>query len=95
MPKRLALALSASLLALPAEAEPVCTVTVYVWELRLEQVAAESGQPDLHAVAAALGSQAILRGGFRDPNRPKEPVRVELVGSQEGQGLRASLQSLP
>jgi hypothetical protein len=82
-------ALAAGLaLASDAEAAPErCTATIYVWELQLEQVAADDGQPDLSAIATALGTQATLRGGFRDPARPSEPVRIDLVGSTDGAGL--------
>lgn len=88
-------ALTASLIALPAEAEPVCTVTIYVWELKLAEVAAEAGNPDLDAAIKALGTQARLRGGFRDPGNADEPVRIEFLGSTDGAGLRATLESLP
>jgi hypothetical protein len=76
------------LLTLEAEAAPErCTAPIYVWELQLEQVAADDGQPDLQAIATALGTQATLRGGWIDPARPKEPVRLDLVGSTDGVGL--------
>jgi hypothetical protein len=75
-------------LATEAEAEPErCIAPIYVWELQLEQVAADEGQPDLQAVATALGTQATLRGGYRDPARPSQPVRIDLVGSTDGTGL--------
>lgn len=75
-------------LASEAEAKPErCIAPVYVWELQLEQVAADEGQPDLAAVAAALGTQAVLRGGYHDPARPNEPVRVDMLGSTDGAGL--------
>jgi hypothetical protein len=80
----------ATVLALAAEAEAApegCTAPIYVWELQLEQVAADDGQPDLRAVATALGTQATLRGGWIDPARPNEPVRIDLVGSTDGAGL--------
>lgn len=88
-------ALTASLIALPAEAEPVCTVTIYVWELKLAEVAAEAGNPDLDAAIKALGTQARLRGGFRDRGNADEPVRIEFIGSTDGVGLRARLESRP
>ncbi len=87
--------LSLALTALSAEAEPQCTVDTYAWELQLVQVAAESGSPDLQAVATALGSAARLNGGYRDPAHPKEPVRVEFLGSVDGAGLSLSLESAP
>lgn len=75
-------------LASDAEAKPErCIAPIYEWELQLEQVAADEGQPDLKAVVAALGTQAVLRGGYRDPARPNEPVRVDLIGSTDGVGL--------
>lgn len=74
-------------LASEAEATPECIAPIYVWELQLEQVAADEGQPDLQAVATALGTQATLRGGWIDPARPNEPVRIDLVGSTDGAGL--------
>lgn len=80
----------AAVLALAAEAEAAperCTAPIYVWDLQLEQVAADEGQPDLQAIATALGTQATLRGGYLDPARPKEPVRIDLVGSTDGAGL--------
>jgi hypothetical protein len=81
---------AATVLSLAAEAEAEqerCTAPIYVWELQLEQVAADEGQPDLQAVATALGTQATLRGGWRDPARPSQPVRIDLVGSTDGIGL--------
>ncbi|HEX5655652.1 MAG TPA: hypothetical protein VFX59_00585 [Polyangiales bacterium] len=80
---------AAALLALVSEAEaaPECTAPIFVWELQLEQVAADEGQPDLQAIATALGTQATLRGGWIDPARPREPVRIDLVGSTDGVGL--------
>lgn len=81
-------ALAVLALASEAEAAPErCTAPIFVWELQLEQVAADSGQPDLRAIATALGTQAVLRGGWRDPARPDEPVRVDLIGSTDGVGL--------
>ncbi len=79
-----------TVLAMASEAEAApekCTAPIFVWDLQLEQVAADEGQPDLQAIATALGTQATLRGGWRDPARPKEPVRVDLVGSTDGVGL--------
>jgi hypothetical protein len=84
--------LALSLLALPAEAEPECRITTYVWELQLEQIGAEEGTPDLQAAAMALGTKATLRGGYRDPARERDPVRAELVGSTDGAGLSVTLE---
>jgi hypothetical protein len=70
------------LLALSAEADAgPCRAPIHVWELELTQVAADAGQPDLQAIVKALGTKAVLRGGFYDPARPDEPVRVELTSS--------------
>lgn len=90
MPRRLTpfTVLSLSLIALSAEAEgDRCTAPIYVWELQLEQVAADAGDPDLQSIATSLGTQATLRGGYFDPARPEEPIRVDLVGSTDGLGL--------
>jgi len=90
MPRRLTplTVLSVSLIALSAEAEgELCIAPIYVWDLQLEQVAADAGNPDLQAIATSLGTQATLRGGYFDPARPREPVRVDLVGSTDGIGL--------
>jgi hypothetical protein len=81
---------AAAVLALAAQAEAAperCTAPIYVWELQLEQVAADDGQPDLQSIATALGTQATLRGGWIDPNRTSQPVRIDLVGSTDGVGL--------
>src|SRR5687768_1019457 len=70
------------LLALSAQADTgTCRAPAHVWELELTQVAADAGQPDLQAIVRALGPKAVLRGGFYDPARPDEPVRVELTSS--------------
>lgn len=97
MPRRLrrAAVLTISLMTPAARAEPECRVSSYVWELQLVQVAAEAGAPDLRAIATALGSQASLRGGYRDPARTKQPERVELIGSSDGAGLSVSLERAP
>jgi len=87
--------LAVALLAMPAEAEPVCVVPTHVWDLQLTHVQALSGEPDLTAVAKALGGQAVLGGGYRDPARSSAPVRVELHGSRDGAGLTVRLESLP
>jgi len=84
MPRKVTpwMALSLPLLALSAQADAgACRAPIHVWELELKQVAADAGQPDLHALARALGGTAVLRGGFYDPARPDEPVRVELTSS--------------
>ncbi|HVZ31240.1 MAG TPA: hypothetical protein VG963_02380 [Polyangiaceae bacterium] len=66
-----------------------------VWELELAQVAAESGSPDLQAIADALGMHATLRGGYRDPAHPKEPTRALLSAPSEGIGLNVMLETPP
>src|SRR4051812_39174220 len=88
MPKKSTPIAAAGLLlfALSAQADQgPCLAPIYVWELELAQVAADAGQPDLRALAGALGTKAILRGGYFDPARPNEPVRVDLTsqGSAE------------
>ena len=90
--------LLATLVALPAEAaDPDCRVARYVWELDLIQVTADPPAPglDLHTVAAQLGTRARLGGGIRDPGRPKNPIRADLLGSTDGAGLVIGLQSAP
>lgn len=86
------MALSLLLLALSAEADAgPCRAPIHVWELELTQVAADAGQPDLHAIARALGGTAVLRGGYYNPGRPNEPVRVELTSSS-GEPLKVLLE---
>ncbi|MDB4975857.1 MAG: hypothetical protein JWN48_4198 [Myxococcaceae bacterium] len=96
-------ALSVSAAALPAELgsrargrastdEPECQAAAYEWELELTRVECESGDADLQAVATSLGTQAILRGGYRDPNHPKTAPRAVLVGSTDGAGLNVGLE---
>lgn len=76
------MALPTLLLALSAQADAgPCKAPIHVWELELTQVAADAGQPDLQAIVRALGTKALLRGGFFDPARPDEPLRVELTSS--------------
>ena len=87
--------LAVGLLAMPAEAEPVCVVPTHAWDLQLTHVQALSGKPDLAAVARSLGGQAVLRGGYHDPARSRAPVRLELLGSRDGAGLTVLLESLP
>jgi hypothetical protein len=84
--------LTLSLTALPADAASDCKVAAYEWDLELIRVESLTGTPDLEAVAQALGSQARLRGGYRDPARTSEPVRAELVGSTDGAGLSVALE---
>lgn len=81
MPRKITpmVALCGSLIALSAEADEQCMAPIYIWELTLTQVAADAGQPDLKAIAAALGTEATLRGGYFDPARADEPVRVDLT----------------
>lgn len=84
MPRKITpwMALSLSLLALSAQADPgPCQAPIHVWELELSQVAADAGQPNLQAIVNALGTKAVLRGGYYDPARPDQPVRVELTSS--------------
>jgi hypothetical protein len=87
---RLIIAGCAIALALASQAEAApehCIAPIFEWELQLEQVAADEGQPDLASIATKLGTQAVLRGGYRDPARPGEPVRIDLIGSTDGVGL--------
>jgi len=91
-------ALCASLTALPAQAaEPECAVVRHVWELDLVEVAAEVERPDLdlNAVADALGTKARIGGGVVDPRRTRDPVRIELLGSDDGVGMRIALERVP
>jgi len=84
--------LSVSLLTLSAEAESECIRPAHVWELQLTRVEALSGGADLRIVAAALGTQAVLRGGTVDPARPKQPSPAQLLGSSDGAGLSVTLE---
>ena len=91
-------ALCASLTALPAQAaEPECAVVRHVWELDLVEVAAEVERPDLdlNAVADALGTKARIGGGFVDPRSARDPVRIEMRGSNDGVGMRIRLERVP
>jgi hypothetical protein len=75
-------ALLVTSIALSAQADSdQCMAPIYVWELTLTQVAAEAGQPDLQAIVRAIGKQAVLRGGYFDPARPDEPVRIDVTGA--------------
>lgn len=89
----MALLLSTFALGAEADAGP-CKPPIHVWELELTQVAADAGQPDLHAIARALGTKAVLRGGFFDPARDDEPVRVELTSSS-GAPLKVLVERSP
>lgn len=78
--------------ARPADAEADCYVAAYTWELELARVESESSDTDLQAIAAALGSRARMRGGYRDPARPRATIRAEFVGSTDGAGLTIALE---
>lgn len=84
-----------TLLAAPsAGAEPECIAPVYVWELELTRVERLSGDVDPNAVVASLGRIARLRGGYRDPARPRIAPRLDLMGSDDGAGLHVTLEKL-
>jgi hypothetical protein len=87
-----ALVLSLGLLTLPADAQSDCNPVRYHWELTLTRVEALSGEADLQAVAGKLGTQALLRGGVRNPARPRDAARAQLVGSTDGAGLEVTLE---
>jgi hypothetical protein len=89
---KLGAVLAASLLAAPVDAETECKPKAYEWALELTRVECDQGDADLSAVAAALGTQAVMRGALRDPAHPKTPKRAVLVGSTDGAGLTVSLE---
>lgn len=81
--------LSLLLLAAPAEAEGECKLPLHLWELDLTKVELVSGNTaDLNAIGRALGTRALLRGGYQDPAHPKVPAHATLVGSTDGIGFR-------
>jgi hypothetical protein len=84
--------LSLSLLALPASADSECAVAVDLWDLELEKVERISGDAEIRAVATALGTRALVRGGYQNPARTRDAVRASMVGSTDGLGLSISLQ---
>ena len=98
--RTLLVALGAALTALPAgaaEPESECQVVRHVWELELVEVAAEVDRPglDLNAVGSALGTRARIGGGIIDPAERDDPIRLELLGSDDGVGLRIGAERVP
>jgi len=84
--------LGAFVVAEPAGADTECRPKAWEWELELTRVECAKGDADLATVARDLGTQAILRGGFRDPNHPSLAPRAVLVGSTDGAGLNVGLE---
>jgi len=89
------LAVTAALLAAPAEADGACTISVEEWELSLTKLEALSGEPDLEELGTLLGKRAAIRGGYRDGTRARSVARVVLHGSPDGVGLELLAETLP
>ena len=82
--------LSLCLLAPTAAAEDECKLPLHLWELDLVKLELISGHADLDAMGQAMGTRALLLGGYQDPAHPRVAARALLLGSTDGVGFKVS-----